>query len=303
MMRTVVAGLDGSPESLSAADWAAREAESRGLPLRLVHAWEWQPYDYDTRGSLADADLTRQWAERIPREASAALRRRYPGLPITADRIAGRAAPTLLSAAAEAELLVLGSRGLGTLAGFAFGSVSLAVVAAATRPVVLLRAGGPAGAGQRPHEEGEPSKPTGDGAVVLGLDLERPGDAVIAFAFDAAARRSVPLRVVHSWSPPAIYGYAPVEVPADLGLDLAANVAQTLAQRLLPWREKFPDVRVTTDIRLGGTAPLLIEASSGASLLVVGRRTRGSALGSHIGPLTHAALHHSSAPVAVVPHA
>lgn len=44
MVRCVIAGVDGSPESLAAADWAAREAGLRGLPLRLRHAWEWQPY-------------------------------------------------------------------------------------------------------------------------------------------------------------------------------------------------------------------------------------------------------------------
>ncbi|WP_329173176.1 universal stress protein [Streptomyces sp. NBC_01477] len=96
MVRTVVAGLDGSPESLSAAGWAAREAVSRRLPLRLIHAWEWQPYNYDTRGSLADPDETRHWAEAIPREASAALRLRYRGGHADADAaaLAGEGSPT-----------------------------------------------------------------------------------------------------------------------------------------------------------------------------------------------------------------
>lgn len=40
MLNPVVAGLDGSRESLTAAGWAAREALRRGLPLRLVYAWE-----------------------------------------------------------------------------------------------------------------------------------------------------------------------------------------------------------------------------------------------------------------------
>ena len=40
MVRTVVAGLDGSPESRAAVEWAAREAELHGLPLKIVHAWE-----------------------------------------------------------------------------------------------------------------------------------------------------------------------------------------------------------------------------------------------------------------------
>ncbi|WP_437097587.1 universal stress protein, partial [Streptomyces longwoodensis] len=40
MVSTVVAGLDGSPESRAAAEWAAREARLRGLPLKIVHVWE-----------------------------------------------------------------------------------------------------------------------------------------------------------------------------------------------------------------------------------------------------------------------
>lgn len=43
MLQPIVVGLDGSRESVAAADWAAEEALRRGLPLRLVHAWEGSP--------------------------------------------------------------------------------------------------------------------------------------------------------------------------------------------------------------------------------------------------------------------
>ncbi len=53
----------------------------------------------------------------------------------------------------------------------------------------------------------------------------------------------------------------------------------------------------------GGTAAgHLVEASKEASLLIVGRRIRRAAVGAHIGPVTHAVLHHATTPVAVVPH-
>lgn len=40
MTRTITVGIDGSPESHAAAEWAAREAELRDLPVRLLHVWE-----------------------------------------------------------------------------------------------------------------------------------------------------------------------------------------------------------------------------------------------------------------------
>ena len=54
--------------------------------------------------------------------------------------------------------------------------------------------------------------------------------------------------------------------------------------------------------RSDSPANLLVAASREASLVVVGRRVRRNPLGAHIGPVTHAVLHHSTAPVAVVPH-
>ena len=54
MSRTIVVGLDGSPESLAAAEWAAREALRTDARLRLVHAWLWHPYVY---GPLAGVSV------------------------------------------------------------------------------------------------------------------------------------------------------------------------------------------------------------------------------------------------------
>lgn len=69
MVRTVVAGLDGSPESHAAVEWAAREAELRGLPLKIVHVWEPAP-DPLAQAPLLGAETQQHWSERIPREAA-----------------------------------------------------------------------------------------------------------------------------------------------------------------------------------------------------------------------------------------
>jgi nucleotide-binding universal stress UspA family protein len=61
-------------------------------------------------------------------------------------------------------------------------------------------------------------------------------------------------------------------------------------------------VEVVEESRSGSPANQLVDASHEASLVVVGRRVRRSPLGAHIGSVTHAVLHHATAPVAVVAH-
>nr|WP_308408360.1 universal stress protein [Streptomyces neyagawaensis] len=77
---------------------------------------------------------------------------------------------------------------------------------------------------------------------------------------------------------------------------------RTVVATLRPWCEKFPGVPVVETVAEGRVTSELVRASTGASLVVVGRRTRDGRLGSHIGPVTHAVLHHVCCPVAVVPH-
>jgi len=260
MLRTVTVGLDGSPEGLAAAEWAAGEAESLGLPLTLVQAWEptLEPPTEDT-------------AE-VSQEAAAGLRQRHPGVEVTGLLVPGPPVDVLCRAGRGAELLALGSRGLGGTAGFTPGSVGLRVVALAERPVVFVRA--------RRHKARRP--------VVLGLDTDHPDGTLIGFAFDAAARRATPLRVLHAWNP------SPSGPPHD--------PAETLADVVRPWRRKFPDVEVVEEPRYGGAAAHLVGAARDASLVVVGRLGRRSPFGTHVGHVTHAVLHHSPAPVAVVSH-
>jgi nucleotide-binding universal stress UspA family protein len=300
MTRTIVAGLDGSPESLAAADWAAREALLRGLPLRLVHAWIQEPGRYADAATPIGTDPQRHWAERIPREAAAVLRRRYPDLRLEAVQLSRQPTAALLDAARDSELLALGSRGLGSLAGFLVGSVALPVVAHATRPVVLVRAGAAPAGEHKGDGTGGASNSSPCRDVVLGLDLVRPDEAVPRFAFEAAADRGATLRVVHGWTPPAYFGYSAASLAPDLLDELGTQESDALAAALDPWRKKYPDVTVTAESVIGPAAHRLVDASADASLVVVGHRIRAR---SPLGPVVHALIHHSPAPVAVVPHA
>lgn len=308
MSRTVIAAVDGTAESLAGAEWAADEAGRRGLPLHILHVWQdWStPYAHAPLTGAATspgaATVTQHWAERIPREASELLQKRHPGLAISVEQVLGNPVDVLLSAAEKAEILVLGSRGLSTLSGFLAGSVSLPVIARATRPVVVVRAG------ERLEEELLPRPAAGTPAagryreVVLGLGLTRPCEEVIEYAFEAAASRAAALRVVHGWNLPPVFGYDPAAVDPKHGAELGLIEEGALADALRPWKDTFPNVGVTEQSVVGRLADHLVEASKGASLLVVGRRIRRTPTAIRTGPVTHAVLHHATCPVAVVPH-
>ncbi|MCL8017398.1 universal stress protein [Streptomyces sp. AS02] len=297
---SVTVGLDGSRESRAAAEWAAREAQLLGLPLKLVHVWVPVPAPM-AQAPLLGAETQQHWSERVPREAAEGIRVRHPGLDVITEQLSGRPADMLADAAQDAELLVLGSRGLSGFGGFMLGSVGLAVVAHTERPVVLVRADQQAADEHETDPAGIPSAATPFRPVVLGLDIESPDEELIEFAYTAAARRGTSLRVVHGWTVPPYYAYG---LSADLELHGALERAEAnaLTELLRPWRKKLPDVEVTAETHYGTPAGHLVDASRQASLVVVGKRIRRSPIGTHIGPVTHAVLHHSIAPVAVVPH-
>ncbi|MER5361851.1 universal stress protein [Streptomyces sp. NPDC002785] len=290
MDQRIVVGLDGSAESAAAAHWAAREALLRSVPLHLVHAEEWSS---PPGIPAARSDVGRQWAKALLRDASDELREKHPQLDISTQSFDGRPADSLVGVTAAAGMLVLGSRGLGTLTGFFVGSVGMAVLHAVERPVVLVRATEDA----MPHARGLHL----DRDVVVGIDISRPCDALLAFAFDEASRRACTLRALHSWMLPPLAGSGSAYNP-EVHAQIAQSMNTGLDNMLKPWRDMYPAVSLDAQVTVGHASEQLLEAGSEAGLIVVGRRIRRSSIGAHIGPITHAVLHHSTAPVAVIAH-
>ncbi|WP_030681136.1 universal stress protein [Streptomyces sp. NRRL B-1347] len=297
MLRPIVVGLDGSRESVAAADWAAREALRRGLPLRVVHAWEGLPGD-DEPVSLPELAAPRYWARRILRSAVDRLDEDHPQVPVTAEQIHRPPVPALLAEADAGELLVLGNQGFGGLGGLLAGSVAMAVVAHARTPVVLVRAGFEAvdehvPNGDREASVGNPYRP-----VVVALDLRHSCDSLLAFAFEAARHRAAPLHVVHAWRLPNTRGgtdergHVPTQRDAEWVLESV----------LEPWKDKYPQVAVHATAEYGRPVPAVSRAARYAGLLVLGREMRHGRLRSHTGHVTHMAIHQVSCPVAVVAH-
>ncbi|MCF3178636.1 universal stress protein [Streptomyces polychromogenes] len=288
MNKHVTVGVDGSVESRAAARWAAQEAVLRQVPLRLVHAVDWLLDPVIPGVGRQDVD---SWADQALADASQELRRRHPRLDVTTRALSARPAAALAAEAADADLLVLGSRGLGGLVGFIVGSVAMSTLVATDTPVVLVRpADDPDGPG------------TGSAAeIVVGLDIHEACDRVLAFAFEEADRRRCPLRAVHGWKMPAAYTYVPFADPGN-ERDISRSISHMVDDTLLPWRHKFPEVAVSQTVFRGPAAERLVPAGQGAQLVVVGRRLRRSPLGMHLGSVAHAVLHHAAAPVAVIAH-
>ncbi|MFG2483162.1 universal stress protein [Streptomyces virginiae] len=286
----IVVGLDGSAESLAAAHWAAREAVLRGVPLDLVHAEEWSsPRDLP----VPTSEVRRRWAQALLNETADELRARHPELDIDIRSIDGGPAAELAGVTSDANMIVLGSRGLGTVTGFVLGSVGMAVIQATARPVVMVRANEDA----VPHPDGRHAARD----LLVGVDISRPCDALLAFAFEEAARRACALHVRHNWALPPLVGYGAAYDPR-VHAQLEMSATGSLSDVLGPWRDKYPNVGVIARASAGHAATELVEGAAEAGLVVVGRRIRRSSIGAHIGPVTHAVLHHAKAPVAVIAH-
>ncbi|WEV28983.1 universal stress protein [Streptomyces sp. 71268] len=302
MTRPITVGVDGSPESQAAVDWAAGEAVRHGVPLRVVHAWHWEPLSTPVPNS---GDEQAKWARELVRETERRLADRHPGLSIVAEVLDAEPVPALVRANEEARMLVLGSRGHGALLGFLLGSHAQQVLARASRPVVSVRAPEDAkeGSADAPAQT-TAAREAADGEVVVGQQgSAEDSDAVLRFAFEAAAARGVPVRAVRAWSLPPIYAYTPGSMRlADEAGGLEPYEKEQLAEALAPWREKFPEVPVAEHVEIGSGGQVLLSQTARAQLLVVGRRVRRSPIGSRIGSVAHAALHHARCPVAVVPH-
>ncbi|MEU9240977.1 universal stress protein [Streptomyces sp. NPDC048385] len=288
MQPVVTVGLDGSPESLAAARWAADEAEKRRLTLRLLHAWPLLAPEPARLPAEVDQNY---WAKRLVHTAQAELQARHPGLSVVGSLVADDAQDALVRAASESEMTVLGSRGLEAVQSYFLGDVSMPVVARAERPVVLVRA--------QPRQEEPPA--AGPGRVVVALKLHGSSDDLLDFAFHTAAARGVPLLAVHGRSVP-LHARLPWGVDHEVGERMTREAHEQLGRALHPWREKYPRVDVADSVRLESPAKAVVQAAEQASVLVVGRRRHRPGLAPHLGPVAQAAIHHGRCPVAVVPH-
>jgi nucleotide-binding universal stress UspA family protein len=284
--KPIVAGTDGSEESLRAVGWAAREAALRGAPLRIVGTAELLPRmspragasgsRYDTVTDVLDKDRDRALATAAELAAKTAA-----GVLIDTDELTGPTAQAVTAAGSGALMLVLGSRGIGAFTALVLGSVSRYAASHASSPVVVVRDESPA-----PHH-----------LVGVGIaDTESCRDA-LTFALEEASLRHAGLHAIHSWRTPQSEITRAGPIPTESGAQAAADADSQLAGLLDECRAKYPDVKVTHEVVHGHPGRALAGLSARTDLVVIGRRPGTPGPGS----VRHALLNHAHGPIAVVP--
>ncbi|CAJ1501407.1 universal stress protein [[Mycobacterium] burgundiense] len=284
----VLVGVDGSPSSNAAVDWAARTAALRGLPLVVVHVTPepraalgvsvirspevWQSLEKETKRVLADS---RALAEQVTAESGA--------LHIEVAAISDAVVPALVNLSKDAELVVVGCRGLGRIPRRLLGSVSTGLAHHSECPVAIVhdeKRGSPADLARLP--------------VVVGIDGSPASEAATAVAFDEASRRGLELIALHAWS-----DNLSIEVPGKEWESSHPKAAEALAERLAGWQERYPDVSVRRVVVPDRPARRLIKHSQDAQLVVVGSRGRGGFSGLLLGSVSAAVAEAAHSPVIV----
>ncbi|MFD4604735.1 universal stress protein [Streptomyces sp. NPDC058464] len=289
----VIAAADGSDDSLRALDWAVRAARQQGAPLRVVHVRQYAAWGQPDVLVAGEPDAA---GDPVLDEVRDRLRTAAAGLTVEYVALEGAPSALLPELGTDAQLLVLGSRGRGGFASLLLGSNGMAAARDAACPVVVV---------PRPGREVQEELAAEPGPrVVVGLDVDSPDDATLAFALAEAARHGARLQVIAAYPWPLQSWVAAGEiVPPAVDRDEVEQETRTLAEGFLaPHLKDRPGLRADILALPGDAAGLLVAASKDATLVVVGRhRRRLLAPARMIGSVTQAVLLHAAAPIAVVP--
>ncbi|MFF4232422.1 universal stress protein [Streptomyces sp. NPDC001820] len=286
----LVVGVDGSEPSLRAVDWAADEAGLHGGPLRLVNASLWERYEGSALAHELGKPSERVLAETIVASAAERARRRNPDLKISTDVLPEDAVTALLHEGRNASALVVGSHGRSGISDLLLGSVSLAVAARADCPVIVLRG-----------SHGNRTRRGIHQRIVLGVDEPPEGSAAVRFAVEEAEARYADLHAVRAWRRPAHESTGHPLPAGEAARHHENRAAQTLEAALREAVADYPSVELHGRTVEGSASKVLVDASAGADLLVVGAQRRHGHIGLQLGRVAHAVLHRAGCPVAVVP--
>lgn len=282
----VVVGLDGSPASMAALDWAARWIEHLGGQLTMLLAYG--PSSVVRGEPLADhlIELARETAEGQANHARSWLADHHPDVRAEVRILAAGAAPALLEATRTADVVVIGTRGLSGMSALLRGSIANSVIAGAHGPVIAVSEG---------------AVPSCSGPVVIGLDGSPEAARAAEYGFEHAETSGAEVIAVSTWQND--YGYHSLRfgvLPVDND-HFQSRREEHLRTWLAPLRLRHPSVPVRSVVRGEDPVAALVEASRGAALVVVGSRGLGPVGRTLFGSVSQAVVRGAKAPTVVVP--
>ena len=286
-LRQVVVGFDGTPESEGAVRWAALRAFALGASLTVLHAvpLPGSGIRLDVLGGTPPLEVAlRERSAQVAARGARLARAVEPGLAVVSVGVVGGAAAELIAHSADAALLVVGRRRRGHVLVAALGSVSFAVSMHARCPVVVF----PAGTTVQPRHSRRP--------VLVGVDGSSGSMAALDLGAAVAVATGSAVVVVAAWQD---------DTGEPWGLDVRTSRAQDVASERLERAEhhllaQHPDLEVTGSTVEGDAVDVLVAASPGAGLVVVGSRGEGGFAGMMLGSVSHGVLRAAASPVAVV---
>lgn len=282
VMAHIIVGVDSSPSGRQALLWAVGQAVASDASLTAVRSWS-PPvtaagYGTVVYGALAEAV---QDAEVAARTLAQDMLKDAVGAVSGADRLTtdvlvreGSAAAVLVAAAADADLLVVGTRGAGLLARSVLGSVSASVLHHAERPVAVVPA----------------TAAPGGGRIVVGVDHSPQSSAALQLAVALARQRGSALVPVYVHDPrlgTGGAGLSALEAAERASLDSAAQTAGA-------------EGVVEPEVPTGHPVEELLRLSGPTDVLVLGSRGRGGFTGLLLGSVSAQCAQHATGPVVVV---
>lgn len=284
-MGEVVVGVDESEGAAQALRWAVDEAQLHGWVVTAVLAWGFldqhqtivgERFDPSYDDGDADAALAALVGAAVGDDRAAAVGRRV---------VCDLPAQALLDASADADLLVVGARGLGGFKGLLLGSVSQHCLHHTTIPIAIVR-------GEHDIAQGAP--------VVVALDGSATAQQALAWAVEEVRLRATSLRAVNAWHVPLVgaYPYGAIGVDPDV---FERSAHELVASALASVDTSALAAPPEPVVRHGGAATVILEASEGAGLVVMGSRGLGGFAGLLLGSVTLQVAHHATSTVVVIP--